>query len=78
MQYTIRGIPPRVDKALRARSRAGRVSLNEAAVAALEEATGAAGKRKRRDLGDVAGTWRADKATEEALQEQDVIDAALW
>lgn len=63
---------------MRARSRAGRVSLNEAAVAALEEATGAAAPRKRRDLGDIAGTWRADKATEDALREQDTVDDALW
>lgn len=78
MRYTIRGIPPSVDRVLRARSRADGVSLNEATVAVLTEATGAADTRKRRDLGDIAGTWRSDKATEDALSAQDVVDESLW
>ena len=78
MQYTIRGIPPSVDRALRARSRAGGMSLNEATVEVLTEATGGPGTRKRRDLGDIAGTWRSDKATEDALSAQDVVDEFLW
>lgn len=78
MQYTIRGVPPSVDRALRARSRAAGVSLNEATVEVLTEATGAAGTRKRRDLGNIAGTWCSDRATEEALGAQDVIDESLW
>ena len=78
MQYTIRGVPASVDRALRARSRADRTSLNEAAVAALVESTGGAGARKRRDLGDIAGTWRTDKALESALAAQDEVDQELW
>jgi hypothetical protein len=59
MQYTIRGIPPAVDQSLRERARRSGKSLNEAAVEALAEATGLAGsRRKRRDLRDVAGTWK--------------------
>jgi plasmid stability protein len=74
MRYTIRGIPSTVDAALRQRARAGGKSLNEAAVDALTEATGIAGRpRKRRDLTDIAGTWKADKATESALADQDLI-----
>lgn len=78
MQYTIRGIPASVDRALRARSRAGRTSLNEAAVAALVESTGGSGGRKRRNLGDIAGTWKTDKALEAALAAQDEVDQELW
>jgi plasmid stability protein len=79
MQYTIRGIPAAVDEALRARARASGKSLNEAAVDALAEASGmAGGRQKRRDLGDVAGTWKADKAVEAALADQDRVDEALW
>jgi plasmid stability protein len=74
MRYTIRGIPSTVDAALRQRARAGGKSLNEAAVDALTEATGIAGRpRKRRDLTDIAGTWKADKATESALADQDLV-----
>ena len=79
MQYTIRGIPAAVDTALRARARAAGTSLNEAAVDALAEGSGMAGApRKRRDLGDIAGTWKADKAVAAALADQDRADEDLW
>ena len=79
MQYTIRGIPAAIDNALRARARADGKSLNEAAVAALAEGAGVAGTpRKRRDLADIAGTWKADKALESALTAQDRVDENLW
>lgn len=79
MQYTLRGIPPALDTALRERARAGRKSLNEAAVTALAEGAGVTGvPRKRRDLGDIAGTWKPDKALESALAVQDQIDKDLW
>jgi len=79
MQYTIRGIPVVVDNALRDRARAAGKSLNEAAIDALAEGAGVTGaRRKRRDLGDIAGSWRADKAVESALAAQDRIDEDLW
>ena len=79
MQYTIRRIPRAVDDAIRERARATRKSLNEAAVDALAEGAGIKGvPRKRRDLGDVAGTWKSDKAFDAALAEQDRIDENLW
>ena len=79
MQYTIRGIPPVIDDALRTRARAAGTSLNEAAVAALAEGAGGAGvPRRRRDLGDIAGTWKTDKALESALAAQDRVDKDLW
>jgi antitoxin FitA-like protein len=79
MQYTIRGIPAVVDAALRARARASGVSLNEAAVEALAEGAGVSGaRRKRRDLDDVAGTWKTEKAVDAALAAQDEVDPDLW
>ena len=79
MQYTIRGIPTAVDNALRERARAAGKSLNAAAVDALSEGSGMAGTpRKRRDLGDIAGTWKADRAVESALAAQDRVDEDLW
>ena len=79
MQYTIRGIPAAVDSALRDRARLAGKSLNEAAIDALAEGAGVTGApRKRRDLGDIAGTWRADKALESALAAQDREDKDLW
>ena len=79
MQYTIRGIPSAVDAALRQRARAAGKSLNEAAVDALTDGAGMAGTpRRRRDLGDIAGSWRADKALGSALADQDLVDEDLW
>jgi hypothetical protein len=79
MQYTVRGIPAAVDNALRSRARAAGQSLNEAAVEALTEASGITGsRRKRRDLGDIARTWKADKAVSAALADQDRVDEDLW
>lgn len=79
MQYTIRGIPPAVDSALRERARAAGTSLNQAAVEALAEGSGMTGApRKRRNLGDIAGTWKAEKAVEAALAAQDLADEELW
>ena len=79
MQYTIRGIPAEIDKALRRRARASGKSLNEVAVEALREGAGvAATPRKRRDLSDIVGTWKPDKELEEALADQDRVDEDLW
>jgi hypothetical protein len=79
MQYTIRGIPPALDSALRERARVVGKSLNEAAVDALAEGTGMTGaRRKRRSLGDIAGKWKNDKALDEALAAQDHVDQDLW
>lgn len=79
MQYTLRGIPPAVDSALRDRARASRKSLNEAAIDALAEGAGlTSAPRKRRELGDIAGTWKAEKAVETALADQDRVDEGLW
>lgn len=79
MQYTIRGIPKAIDTALRSRARAAGKSLNQAAVAALAEGAGVAGAPlRRRNLDDISGTWKADKALEAALAEQDRVDEELW
>ena len=79
MQYTIRGIPAAVDAALRQRARSAGKSLNEAAVDALIDGSGATGiRRRRRDLGAVAGTWRPDRTLEAARADQDRVDEDLW
>lgn len=79
MQYTIRGIPPEIDQALRQSARSSGKSLNEAVIELLSQGIGVAGvPRKRRDLGDVAGTWESEEPVESALADQDQIDEALW
>jgi hypothetical protein len=79
MQYTIRRIPKAVDDAVRERARATGKSLNEAAVDVLADGAGVKGlPRKRRDLSDIAGSWKADKSFESALADQDRVDKDLW
>jgi len=79
MQYTIRGIPERLDTVLRERARAEGKSLNEIALGALAEGLGVDRERAmRRDLGDIAGTWRKDADAEAALEAHDRIDPRLW
>jgi len=79
MQYTLRRVPPAVDRAIRERARASGKSLNEAALEVLADGAGLTGAvPRRRDLGDVAGTWKTDKALESVLADQDRIDEDLW
>ena len=79
MQYTIRRIPRAVDDAIRERARVSGKSLNEAALDVLAEGAGTKGlPHKRRDLGDIAGTWKPGKTFDAALAAQDRIDVDLW
>ena len=79
MQYTLRNIPASVDSLLRRRAREEGKSLNEAAIDALVRGLGLAGERvKRRDVSDIAGSWHADKATDDALTDQRLVDRDLW
>jgi len=79
MQYTIRKVPDTLDSALRRRAREQGKSLNEVAIAALVRGAGISGGRSRqRDLHDIAGTWRNDRAFDRALAAQDAVDEELW
>ncbi len=79
MQYTIRKVSDTLDTALRRRAREQGKSLNEVAIEALALGAGISGRRRRqRDLQDIAGTWRKDRAFDRALAAQDAIDAELW
>ena len=62
MQYTLRNVPGEVDRRLRERARQRGISLNEAALQALREATGVAGDAARSGvtadrLAEVKGVW---------------------
>ena len=78
-QYTIRRVPPAVDRALRHRARRLGRSLNQVALEALAEGAGVEGAPARHtDLDGFFGSWVGDVAVERALTEQRKIDAALW
>ena len=79
MQYTIRNVPDPLDEALRRAAREQGKSLNDVAIDALARGAGITGERvRRRDLSDIAGTWRKDPAFDRALVAQDRIDEEMW
>jgi len=78
MQYTIRNIPKAVDQALRRKAKAQGKSLNETVLEALKDNVGASGKRKFRDLSDIAGTWVEDPEFDKIIEEQRRIDPEMW
>lgn len=78
MQYTIRNVPDLLDEALRRSAREQGKSLNEVAIEALARGAGLIEQFRRRDLSDIAGTWKKDPAFESAIAAQDTIDAELW
>lgn len=79
MQYTLRNIPPSLDRALRQKARREGRSLNEVAVEALRRAMGLGDEPVRhRSLKGIRGTWREDPEFDAALAEQDRIDEELW
>jgi hypothetical protein len=79
MQYTIRNVPDYLDAALRGSARAQGKTLNEVAIEALVRGAGLGKSRfRQRDLCDIAGSWRKDRAFDSALAAQDAIDEETW
>ncbi len=77
-QYTIRGIPAEVDRALRRKARERKMSLNSLLVEELTQAAGLPVKRKQRSLEGIAGRWKDDPEFDSAVKEQRKIDTDLW
>jgi plasmid stability protein len=75
-QYTIRGIPEEVDRALRQKAERQKRSLNQLIVEELTQAT--LGAKRKTDLSDVTGAWVPDPAFDEILASQRQIDWDKW
>jgi len=79
MQYTLRGIPKKVDSALRRKAKQEGLSINKAAVRAIAHGLGLAeGQPVYHDLDDLAGTWVEDPAFDRVVREMDTVDPDLW
>ena len=79
IQYTLRKVPPQIDRELRKRARKEHRSLNEIALEALKQGLGLDGQPVRyHDLDDLAGTWVHDPAFDRAIESMDQVDPALW
>jgi hypothetical protein len=76
IQYTIRGVPPEVDRALRRKAAKRKLSLNQIILEELTAVT--TGARKRADFHDITGQWVPDQAFDEVLASQRQIDPDKW
>ena len=76
IQYTIRGVPPEVDRALRQKATRRKQSLNRVILEELAQA--AIGGNRRADFSDVVGRWTPDPAFDEILAAQRQIDWDRW
>jgi hypothetical protein len=76
IQYTIRGVPEDVDRALREKAIHRKASLNEVVVTELVAAT--TGRRVHADFSDLVGRWSPDPEFDEIIAAQRQIDWAKW
>jgi hypothetical protein len=78
-QYTIRNIPPSVDKALQRRAAERGTSLNLLLVELLTRESGVAGEGPlHHDLDHLVGTWVKDAAVDRALAQQRKVVPGDW
>jgi hypothetical protein len=75
-QYTIRGVPPEVDRALRQKAAKLKQSLNQVIVDELTRAT--LGRPRLADFSDLVGRWTPDPGFDETLGSQRQIDWEKW
>jgi hypothetical protein len=72
-------VPDYLDAALRFAAREQGKSLNEVAVEALARGFGLGEAQiRRRDLRDIAGSWKKDPAFDRAIAAQDTLDEEMW
>jgi hypothetical protein len=78
MQYTIRNIPPELDRALKTRAKRLGRSVNQVALEALANVVGRS--VRRRNLRGMPGAWsRAEAARfDRFLAENRTIEKELW
>ena len=76
-QYTIRRVPAHLDEALRRKAKRKGVSLNQVLLESLEESVGEEAA-KYHDLDALTGSWKTDKAFDNAVKAFDKIDPDDW
>jgi len=75
-QYTIRGVPPEVDRVLRQKAARRKQSLNRVILDELIAAS--IGQRRKADFSDLVGKWTPDPAFDEIMAAQRQIDWEKW
>jgi hypothetical protein len=76
IQYTIRGVPPEVDRKLRRKAAQRKQSLNQVILDELSAAT--AERAKRADFSDLVGKWVPDPEFDKIIASQRRIDWKKW
>ena len=76
VQYTIRGVPSEVDRALRKKAAQLKTSLNQIVIEELTRAT--IGRTRKADFSDLVGQWTPDPAFDEIIAAQRQIDRDKW
>jgi hypothetical protein len=76
IQYTVRGVPAEVDRALRERSKRQNVSINQVILDELTKAT--IGRRQVADFSDLVGRLQPDPLFDEIVESQRTIDPGDW
>jgi plasmid stability protein len=78
-QYTVRNVPPSLDRALRRKAAEQGASLNAIVLAALAREAGMGEEvTVHGDLDALIGSWVEDPAVDEALREQRKVHARDW
>jgi len=76
LHYTIRGIPPELDRALRLKAAQRGQSRNRVVVDELTRAL--LGRTVKADFTDLAGKWEPDPGFDDIVAAQRQIDAEKW
>lgn len=78
-QYTVRNVPPSVDRALRRKAAARKISLNALLLGALQSEAGVGSEPAlHHDLDAFFGSWVSDKAVDRALREVRKVAPGDW
>lgn len=82
-QLTLRGLDPRLERAIRDLAKRERISLNKAALRLLEKGAGVANEpvdRIGHSLDHLIGTWTDQEASQflESIESCEQIDTELW
>ena len=79
---TLRNIPPAIQKAIRAKARQKKISVNRAVIEMLEERVGVSQQKRvvHHDLDRFIGSWTSREAQEfdKTLADMRKIDPGLW
>jgi hypothetical protein len=76
VHYTIRGVPPEVDRAIRLKAAQRKRSLNQVVLDELTRAL--VGRTVKADFSDLVGKWERDPAFDEIVASQRRIDPEKW